>query len=82
VKSGWHRSSICSRRRRGPRGVATSWRGDVKTILPLIWQPSLQPVQTVPFGTGPTTISAFLSRKNLANGWLWGVFEATRAVYN
>jgi hypothetical protein len=28
-----------------------------RTILPLIWQPSLQPAQTVPFGTGPTTFT-------------------------
>jgi hypothetical protein len=43
------------------------------TILPLVWQPSFQPAQTVPFGTGPTTFSAFLSVANPVNGWLWGV---------
>jgi hypothetical protein len=41
------------------RSASTSCRGDVKTILPLIWQPSLQAVQAVPFGTGPTTFSVF-----------------------
>lgn len=35
--------------------------------------PSLQPAQTVPFGTGPTAFSAFLSPKYPTNGWLWGV---------
>ena len=27
----------------------------------------------MPFGTGPTTFSAFLSPANPTNGWLWGV---------
>ena len=35
--------------------------------------PSLQPAQTVPFGTGPTTFSAFLSPAKPVNGWVWGV---------
>jgi hypothetical protein len=56
-----------------PIHVNDDWNVITRTILPLIWQPSLQPVQTVPFGIGPTTFSAFLSPKNPANGWLWGV---------
>jgi hypothetical protein len=44
-----------------PIHVNADWNVITRTILPLIWQPSLQPVQTVPFGTGPTTFSAFLS---------------------
>jgi hypothetical protein len=36
-------------------------------------QPSYRPAHTVPFGTGPTTFSAFLSPKNPTNGWLWAV---------
>jgi hypothetical protein len=39
----------------------------------LVWQPSFQPAQTVPFGTGPTTFSAFLSPRTPTNGWLWGI---------
>ena len=35
-----------------------------RTILPLVWQPSFQPAQTVPFGTGPGTFSAFLTPAN------------------
>ena len=27
----------------------------------------------MPFGTGPTTFSAFLSPANSVEGWLWGV---------
>jgi hypothetical protein len=56
-----------------PIHINEDWNVITRTILPLIWQPSLQPAQTVPFGTGPTTFSSFLSPKNPTNGWLWGV---------
>jgi hypothetical protein len=56
-----------------PIHVSADWNVITRTILPLIWQPSLQPAQTVPFGTGPTTFSAFLSPHSPTNGWLWGV---------
>ena len=56
-----------------PIHVTDEWNVITRTILPLIWQPSLQPVQTGPFGTGPTTFSAFLSPKNPVNGFVWGV---------
>jgi hypothetical protein len=46
--------------------------------LPLIWQPSLAPAHTVPFGTGPTVLSAFLSPKNPYHGWVWGVGPAVQ----
>ena len=56
-----------------PIHINQGWNVITRTILPVIWQPSLQPAQTVPFGTGPTTFSAFLSPKNPTNGWLWAV---------
>src|SRR5271157_4517771 len=56
-----------------PIHVTDEWNVITRTILPLFWQPSLQPVQTGPFGTGPTTFSAFLSPKNPVNGLVWGV---------
>ena len=56
-----------------PIHLNDNWNIITRTILPLIWQPSLQPAQTVPFGTGPTTFSAFLSPKNPTNGWLWAI---------
>ena len=57
-----------------PIHINEDWNIITRTILPLIWQPSLQPdAQTVPFGTGPTTFSAFLSPKNPSNGWLWAI---------
>ena len=43
-----------------PIHVNEDWNIITRTILPLVWQPSLMPAQTVPFGTGPTTFSAFL----------------------
>ncbi len=56
-----------------PIHINDDWNIITRTILPLIWQPSLQPANTVPFGTGPITFSAFLSPKNPTNGWLWAV---------
>jgi hypothetical protein len=59
-----------------PIHINDDWNVITRTILPLIWQPSFQPAQTVPFGTGPITFSAFLSPKNPTNGWLWAVGPA------
>lgn len=56
-----------------PFHLNEDWNLITRTILPLIWQPSLQPAQTVPFGSGPTTFSAFLSPKRPVGGWVWGV---------
>jgi hypothetical protein len=55
-----------------PIHLNKDWTVITRTILPLIWQPSMQPAQTVPFGTGPTSFSAFLSPANPTHGWLWG----------
>jgi hypothetical protein len=56
-----------------PIHITEDWNVITRTILPLIWQPSLQPLQAVPFGTGQPTFPAFLSPRNPSNGWLWGV---------
>ena len=56
-----------------PIHITPDWNVITRTILPFIWNPSLQPAQTVPFGTGPTSFSAWLSPKNAVNGWVWGV---------
>jgi len=51
-----------------PIHVTEDWNVITRTILPLIWQPSPQPVRTVPFGTGPTTsVSAPPGRRPTAN---------------
>jgi hypothetical protein len=62
-----------------PIHVNAYWNVITRTILPLIWQPSLEPAHTVPFGTGPTTFSAFLSPSNPVNGWLWGIGPVVQA---
>jgi hypothetical protein len=61
-----------------PIHINPDWNVITRTILPLIWQPSLQPAQTVPFGTGPITFSAFLSPSKPVDGWLWGVGPAVQ----
>jgi hypothetical protein len=61
-----------------PFHLGENWNLITRTILPLIWQPSLAPLQSVPFGTGPTTFSAFLSPSQPTNGWLWGFGPVTQ----
>lgn len=56
-----------------PFHLNSRWNLITRAILPLVWQPSLQPTQTVPFGTGPITFSAFLSPAQPSHGWLWGL---------
>jgi hypothetical protein len=56
-----------------PIHINEDWNVITRTILPLVWSPSLQPAQSVPFGLAPTTFSAFLSPKNPVDGWVWGV---------
>ncbi|MBS0558807.1 MAG: neuromedin U [Proteobacteria bacterium] len=56
-----------------PIHINEDWNIISRTILPLIWQPTFEPGSTVPFGSGPTTASLFLSPANPTNGWLWGV---------
>ncbi len=61
-----------------PIHINDDWNVITRTILPVVWQPSFQPAQTVPFGTAPITFSAFLSPKNPTNGWLWAVGPAVQ----
>jgi len=56
-----------------PIHINQDWNLITRTILPVIWQPSFQPAQTVPFGIGPITFSTFLAPSKLVDGWLWGV---------
>lgn len=61
-----------------PIHINEDWNIITWTILPLIWQPSLEPAHTVPFGTGPTTFSAFLSPQNPTNVWLCALAPSSR----
>ena len=62
-----------------PFHIGDNWNIITRTILPLIWQPSYQPLASVaPFGTGPITFSSFLSPAQPTNGWLWGFGPVTQ----
>jgi hypothetical protein len=57
-----------------PIHINQDWNLITRTILPLIWSPSFQPIGSVPpFGLAPTTFSAFLSPTQTIDGWTWGV---------
>ena len=56
-----------------PIHVNDDWNIITRTILPVVWNPDLSPLPSVPVGTGPADFSAFLSPKNPTNGWLWGL---------
>jgi len=57
-----------------PIHINQDWNVITRTIVPLVWNPSFQPVATVPpFGLAPTTFSAFLSPTQEIDGWTWGV---------
>ena len=56
-----------------PIHVNADWNVITRTILPVVWNPDLSPLPSVPVGTGPTVFSAFLSPKNPTDGWLWGL---------
>jgi hypothetical protein len=55
-----------------PIHLNEDWNLITRTILPLVWSPSNQPEQSVPFGLGPTSATAFLSPSVPVNGWIWG----------
>ena len=55
-----------------PIHLNDDWNLITRTILPLVWNPSLQPAQSVPFGLGPTAFSAFFSPRSPVDGWIWG----------
>ena len=47
-----------------PIHINDDWNVITRTILPLVWSPSFQPAQSVPFGLAATSFSAFLSPTN------------------
>lgn len=56
-----------------PIHLNDDWNLITRTILPLVWSPSSQPGQSVPFGLAAASFSAFLSPKNPVDGWIWGI---------
>ena len=55
-----------------PFHINEDWNIITRTILPMVWNPSLSPLPTVPAGTAPASFTAFLSLTHDINGWLWG----------
>jgi hypothetical protein len=55
-----------------PVHLNEDWNLITRTILPLVWNPSLQPGQSVPFGLAPTAFSALFSPRQPVNGWISG----------
>jgi hypothetical protein len=56
-----------------PIHLNPDWNVITRTILPLVWSPSFQPVASVPpFGLSPTTFSPFLSPTRTMDGWTVG----------
>ena len=56
-----------------PIHLNQDWNLITRTILPLVWSPSFQPLASVPpFGLAPTTFSAFLSPTKEINGLTFG----------
>lgn len=55
-----------------PFHLSDEWNLITRTILPLVWSPSVQPGHSVPFGLAPSSFSAFLSPKNPIDGWILG----------
>lgn len=61
-----------------PLTLSEDWNVITRTILPLISQPELTPMDDSTFGLGDTQFSAFLSPAN-ASGWIWGVGAVVQA---
>jgi len=55
-----------------PISVSSEWNIITRTIVPLIWNPSLAPDDSKTSGIGDTTFTAFLSPANPGH-WIWGV---------
>ena len=62
-----------------PIHLNDEWNIIARGVIPLVWTPNLSPVPTVPFGTGPSEVTAFLAPRNDTNGWLWGVGPVVQA---
>jgi len=55
-----------------PIHLSDDWNMITRTILPVVWNPSMQPGSSVPVGLAPTVFSAFFSPRRPVNGWVWG----------
>jgi hypothetical protein len=61
-----------------PVHLNEDWNLITRTILPVVWNPSLLPASSVPVGLGPTLFSGFFSPRKPVDGWVWGVGPAVQ----
>jgi len=54
-----------------PISVSKEWNVITRTIVPVIWNPSLSPGDSATRGVGDTVLTAFLSPANPGK-WIWG----------
>ena len=54
-----------------PFHLDDNWNLISRTILPVVWSAGSS-IPTVPVGTAPVSLTAFLSPSHDVNGWLWG----------
>jgi len=64
-----------------PISISSEWNIITRTIVPLIWNPSLAPGDEKTSGVGDTTLTAFLSPANPGR-WIWGVGPAIQIPTN
>ena len=55
-----------------PVHLNQDWNLINRAIIPVVWNPDLSPLPSVPQAFAPTDYSAFLSPRNLAGGWTVG----------
>ena len=55
-----------------PFHLNADWNLITRAVIPFVWNPSLLPAPSVPQAIAPTDFSAFLSPRNLGNGWTVG----------
>ncbi len=55
-----------------PFGLGEDWNMITRTIVPVIYQPSLFPGDQYDFGLGDIQFSSFFSPKEPTGGWIWG----------
>ena len=61
-----------------PFHLNADWNVITRTIVPFLWQPSLRPAPSVPFGVAPIQFSAFLSPTAAFDGWTLGAGPITQ----
>ncbi len=56
-----------------PFHITPDWNIIARAVIPVVWNPDLSPLPSVPQAIAPTDFSTFLSASHPFNGWTWGV---------